>query len=135
MLSPGEASGDLHGAHAVPRPRARSPRACRLVGMGGERAWRRRAWSVHRGSRPRTAAVGGSEALGRVPALYRAYRALVRRLQAGAGPRVLVLIDFPEFNLRLARARAKRAGFRSSTSSRPSSGRGAGPRPADGAQA
>jgi len=54
------------------------------------------------------AAVGTSEALGRIPALYRAYRALGARLDAER-PRALVLIDFPEFNLRLAR-RARRAG-------------------------
>jgi lipid-A-disaccharide synthase len=54
------------------------------------------------------AAVGTSEAVGRVPALYRAYRAMGRRLLADR-PRALVLIDFPEFNLRLAR-RARRAG-------------------------
>jgi lipid-A-disaccharide synthase len=54
------------------------------------------------------AAVGTSEAIGRVPALYRAYRAMGRQLRADR-PRALVLIDFPEFNLRLAR-RARRAG-------------------------
>jgi lipid-A-disaccharide synthase len=54
------------------------------------------------------AAVGTSEALGRVPSLYRAYRLMGRRLR-DERPRALVLIDFPEFNLRLAR-RARRAG-------------------------
>jgi len=54
------------------------------------------------------AAVGTSEALGRIPALYRAYRAMVERVR-NERPRALVLIDFPEFNLRLAR-RAHRAG-------------------------
>jgi len=54
------------------------------------------------------AVVGTSEAVGRVPGLYRAYRALVRRLREDR-PRVLVVIDFPEFNMRLAR-QARRAG-------------------------
>ena len=48
------------------------------------------------------AVVGTSEALGRVPELYRAYRRLVRRLR-DERPHALVLIDFPEFNLFLAR--------------------------------
>ncbi len=48
------------------------------------------------------AAVGTSEALGRIPGLYRAYKTLVGRLREGR-PRALVLIDFPEFNLRLAK--------------------------------
>src|SRR6266511_2465871 len=54
------------------------------------------------------AVVGMSEAVGQIPRLYRAYRALVRRIYEER-PRALVLIDFPEFNLRLAR-QARRAG-------------------------
>jgi lipid-A-disaccharide synthase len=51
----------------------------------------------------RLAVVGGTEALGRLAALWRAYRVLRERLRARR-PRAVVLIDFPEFNLRLARA-------------------------------
>lgn len=54
------------------------------------------------------AVVGATEAMGRLPGLYRAYRALVRRLHEQR-PRALVLIDFPEFNMRLGR-QARRAG-------------------------
>jgi lipid-A-disaccharide synthase len=54
------------------------------------------------------AVVGTSEAIGRLPALYRAYRDLVSELRARR-PRALVLIDFPEFNMRLGR-QARRAG-------------------------
>jgi lipid-A-disaccharide synthase len=54
------------------------------------------------------AVVGTSEALGRIPGLYRTYRVLRSRLRSEP-PRVLVVIDFPEFNLRLAR-HARRAG-------------------------
>lgn len=46
--------------------------------------------------------VGGTEAFGRIPALWSAFSAL-RRLLQHRRPRVLVLIDFPEFNMRLAR--------------------------------
>ncbi len=53
------------------------------------------------------AVVGGSEALGQVPRLYRAYRELRAVLESADRPAVLVLIDFPEFNLRLARAARK----------------------------
>ena len=55
------------------------------------------------------AAMGTSEALGRVPGLYRAYKLLVGRLRE-ARPMAMVLIDFPEFNLRLAK-QARRAGI------------------------
>src|SRR5258705_248166 len=105
MLSAGEASGDLHGGTLCRALRAVEP-GVRLVGMGGGHM---RAAGMEVVVDPTAhAAVGTSEVLGRIPALYRAYRALGARLDAER-PRALVLIDFPEFNLRLAR-RARRAG-------------------------
>src|SRR3989441_13128868 len=55
------------------------------------------------------AVAGGTEALNRIPVFYRAYRRLRGALDGARRPRVLVVIDSPEFNLRLARA-ARRAG-------------------------
>ena len=105
MLSAGEASGDLHGGTLCRALRELDP-GLRLVGMGGPRM---AAAGMELVADPTAGAVVGmSEAVGRIPGLYRAYRALVRRLVAER-PRALVLIDFPEFNLRLAR-RARRAG-------------------------
>ena len=106
MLSAGEASGDLHGATMCRAIRDLDP-AIRLVGMGGSRM---AAAGVEILVDPTAqAAVGTSEALDRVPALVRAYKLLVRRLRE-ARPLAIVLIDFPEFNLRLAR-QARRAGI------------------------
>ena len=105
MLSAGEASGDLHGAVLCRALRELEP-GVRLVGMGG--AHMAAAGMDVIVDPTGQAAVGTSEALGRIPALYRAYRALGQRLRTER-PRALVLIDFPEFNLRLAR-RARRAG-------------------------
>ncbi len=105
MLSAGEASGDLHGATLCRALRELAPGA-RLVGMGGARMAEAGMEVV---ADPTShAVVGMSEAVGRIPGLYRAYRALVRRIYEER-PRALVLIDFPEFNLRLAR-QARRAG-------------------------
>lgn len=105
MLSAGEASGDLHGGMLCRALRDLSP-GLRLFGMGGGHM---AAAGMEVVVDPTGhAAVGTSEAVGRVPALYRAYRAMGHRLVADR-PRALVLIDFPEFNLRLAR-RARRAG-------------------------
>jgi lipid-A-disaccharide synthase len=53
------------------------------------------------------AIIGGTEAAAGVLPLYRAYRRLSRHLAGPDRPDVLVVIDFPEFNLRLAR-RARR---------------------------
>jgi len=106
MLSAGEASGDLHGATMCRALRALDP-GLRLIGMGGPRM---AAAGVEILVDPTAhAAMGTSEAIGRVPGLYRAYRLLVRRLRE-ARPMAMVLIDFPEFNLRLAR-QARRAGI------------------------
>jgi lipid-A-disaccharide synthase len=100
MLSAGEASGDLHGAALCRALRAHAPDA-RLYGMGGARmatAGMEVLEDVTAG-----AIIGGTEAAAGVVPLYRAYRRLRRHLEGGARPHVLVLIDFPEFNLRLAR--------------------------------
>ncbi len=106
MLVAGEASGDLHGAALCRNLRALAPEY-RLFGMGGARM--AAAGMDLLVDVTSAAVVGGSEALGRVPLLYRAYRRLRAALEGESRPRVLVLIDFPEFNLRLARA-ARRAG-------------------------
>ena len=120
MLSAGEASGDLHGGTLCRALRELAP-GLHLTGMGGGHM---AAAGMEVIVDPTgEATVGTSEALGRIPALYRAYRAMGSRLLADR-PRALVLIDFPEFNLRLARPRGAPA-CRWSTSSRPSSGRGA----------
>jgi lipid-A-disaccharide synthase len=48
------------------------------------------------------AAVGGTEALSRLPLLFKAFRICSVRLSQDR-PRALVLVDFPEFNMRLGR--------------------------------
>ncbi|HXJ79329.1 MAG TPA: lipid-A-disaccharide synthase [Candidatus Methylomirabilis sp.] len=105
MLSAGEASGDLHGSTLCRALQDLRP-GVRLCGMGGARM---KAAGMEMIADPTSRAVVGiNEALGRIPELYRAYRHLVRRLHAER-PHVLVLIDFPDFNLYLAR-QARRAG-------------------------
>lgn len=105
LLVAGEASGDLHAATLARALLDHAP-GLRLAGMGGARMAAagvrllRRVESV--------AVVGGTEVLGRLPALWRAFRALRRHLRE-ARPGVVVLVDFPEFNMRLARA-ARRLG-------------------------
>ena len=105
MLSAGEASGDLHGS-TLCRALADLRSDIRLSGMGGARM---AAAGMEVIADPTSRAVVGiNEALGRIPELYRAYRRLVKRLR-DERPHALVVIDFPEFNLRLAR-QARRAG-------------------------
>ena len=106
MLVAGEASGDLHGAALCQALRERAPGA-RLFGMGGARMAAAGMEVVE--DVTARAIVGGTEAAAAVLPLFRTYRRLRARLGGAERPHALVLIDFPEFNLRLARA-ARRCG-------------------------
>jgi lipid-A-disaccharide synthase len=105
MLVAGEASGDLHGA-TLARALATLAPERPLFGMGGGRMSGAGVELLE--DVTAAAVVGGSEAIGRLPRLWRAYRRLVAALEERR-PGALVVIDFPDFNLRLARA-AHRAG-------------------------
>jgi lipid-A-disaccharide synthase len=104
LVVAGEASGDLHGATLARALTTLAP-GLRIAGMGGARMAAAGVRLVQRAER--VTVVGGTEALGRFPALWTAFRALRRQLRYRR-PDVLVLIDFPEFNLRLARAARRR---------------------------
>jgi lipid-A-disaccharide synthase len=105
LLVAGEASGDLHGADLLTALRTRLPDV-EVFGLGGERL---RAAGMHTvADVGEVATVGVLEGVGRLRTLVRIYRALARQLREER-PDLCVLIDFPEFNLRLARV-AKRAG-------------------------
>lgn len=106
MLVAGEASGDLHGATLARALRALRP-GCRLVGMGGTGMAREGVELL--ADVTTAAAAGGTEAVRRVPLLLRAFRRLRAAVERSPRPAAIVLIDFPEFNLRLARV-ARRAG-------------------------
>jgi lipid-A-disaccharide synthase len=106
MVVAGEASGDLHGATLCRALRVLAPERP-LIGMGGERM--AAAGLTRLADVTATATVGATVPLGPAPALLRAWRRLRAELQSARPPAALVVIDFPEFNLRLARA-ARRAG-------------------------
>ncbi len=100
MIVAGEASGDLHGATLCQALKTLTPDV-RLFGMGGRRMADAGVDVLI--DVTGSAVVGGTEAVSRVPMLYRAYRRLRAALHHSR-PAAVVLIDFPEFNLRLARA-------------------------------
>jgi lipid-A-disaccharide synthase len=105
LLVAGEASGDLHGADFLAELRAQLPGVA-VFGIGGTRL--REAGMETVADAGEVATVGLTEGAGRLRTLVRAYRALAGRIRDDP-PDLCVLIDFPEFNLRLARV-AKRAG-------------------------
>jgi lipid-A-disaccharide synthase len=109
MIVAGEASGDRHGAALARALRRISPGVdVELFGSGGEEM---RAAGVDTLVDARDVAIIGipeiARALGR---LYRAYRTLLNAARTRR-PAVVVLIDWPDFNLRLAR-KLHREGFK-----------------------
>jgi lipid-A-disaccharide synthase len=98
LIVAGEASADLHGANVVAALRRMNP-AIKVRAMGGDHL--RRAGAEILVDSSRLAVVGITEVLGRLGDLIRAYRNLKRVVQNGETG-LLVLIDFPDFNLRLA---------------------------------
>ena len=99
MLVVGEASGDAHGAQLVDALHRRDA-ALKIYGVGGEQLNRRQFESLF--SVAKLTGMGLVELIGNAGNLWRAYSLLKRTLKQRR-PNLLVLIDFPEFNLRLAK--------------------------------
>jgi lipid-A-disaccharide synthase len=107
LISAGEASADRYGAAVMAEARRRDP-GVSFCGMGGP-AMAGEGLELLADARD-ASVMGFSAVLGRLPALRRAHAALRARLASGS-VRGAFLIDFPDFNLRLAAA-ARRAGVR-----------------------
>ncbi len=103
MLVVGEASGDLHGARLVKSLRQRDP-SIEIFGVAGECLKRERVRVIF--DVARLTGMGFAELIGNLKTLWQAYRFLQRVLKEQK-PNLLILIDFPEFNLRLARLAKK----------------------------
>lgn len=99
LISAGEASGDAHGARLVDALRAIAPRT-EFFGVGGQ-ALRAAGCRTVVDARD-VCVVGLAEVVSHLPRIYREFR----RLLAAADrerPDAAILIDFPDFNFRLAR--------------------------------
>jgi len=100
MIVAGEASGDAHAAELIAELRRRYPRL-RFFGCGGERM--AAAGCELLVSSSELAVMGLVEVVAHLPRLHRLWRRL-RRALLQRRPLGLVLVDFPDFNLRLAAA-------------------------------
>ncbi|MGH7806424.1 MAG: lipid-A-disaccharide synthase, partial [Candidatus Binatia bacterium] len=98
LLVAGEASGDAHAAEFVAEFRRLAPSAS-FRGVGGEGA--RSSGMETLVDMREVATMGLTEVASRGRAILRAYRRIRREIREGR-PDLLVLIDFPEFNLALA---------------------------------
>lgn len=99
MLVVGEASGDAHGAQLVEALHRRDA-TLKIYGVAGEQLQRTRFEMLF--SVAQLTGMGLVELVGNLGNLWRAYALLKRALQQRR-PSLLVLIDFPDFNLRLAK--------------------------------
>jgi lipid-A-disaccharide synthase len=95
----GEASGDMYGAE-VARSLFRKFPGCTIYGLGGQRM---RAVGVQlEGDISHTAVVGPFEVISYLGTLYGVFRRLAERVESEPLT-AAILIDFPDFNLRLAK--------------------------------
>ncbi len=99
LISAGEASGDMYGAEVVSAVRRRADSAD-IFGVGGDRM--REAGCDTVVNAHDIAVLGLAEVVGHLPLIYRKFRGLLRSIDSRR-PDVAVLIDFPDFNLRLAK--------------------------------
>jgi lipid-A-disaccharide synthase len=105
LIVAGEASGDTYGAE-VARSLFRKFSGCEIYGLGGQRM--RKAGVELEGDISKTAVIGPFEVVSSLGTLYRVFRRLADRVETEP-PTAAILIDFPDFNLRLAK-RVKAAG-------------------------
>jgi lipid-A-disaccharide synthase len=99
LMVAGEASGDVLGGDLLLALRARRP-GLRAFGMGGPRLTEAGLERLFDASE--ISVVGFTEVLPRLPRIWRVFRAL-HRAAALRRPALAVLVDAPDFNLRLAR--------------------------------
>jgi len=103
MIIAGEASGELHGAGVVAALKGRRPEID-ILGIGGDRMKRAGCELIYHIEQ--FSVMGITEVLGHLPFIGRALRRLDGVLNSRR-PDLLILIDYPDFNLRLARKARK----------------------------
>ncbi len=99
LVVAGEASGDLHGARLISELRRRVP-DLQVFGLGGDEM--RQAGLEPVAHSAEISVVGLTEVLKILPRAREIFAGLLREVDRRR-PGVAVLIDFPDFNLRLAR--------------------------------
>jgi lipid-A-disaccharide synthase len=99
MLVAGEVSGDLHGAHLIEAIQKIDP-GIEFFGVGGDGLEKRGMRLLHHVHS--LSVVGISEAFRKLRTALKTLREL-KEVMERERPDLLILIDYPEFNLRLAR--------------------------------
>lgn len=99
MIVAGEASGDLHGGNLLRAAADHSP-GLTFYGVGGARM--RAAGCELLFPAEDLAVMGLSEVIGHLPTIFRRFQQLKAELAGPQPPDLLLLIDYPGFNLKLA---------------------------------
>jgi lipid-A-disaccharide synthase len=100
LLVAGETSGDLHGAHLVEAIHQIDPEV-QLLGVGGEHLAQRGMKLLYHSQS--LSVVGLTEVLFKLRTILKTLKGLKESLNQEK-PNLIVLIDFPDFNLRLAKS-------------------------------
>ncbi|MBA3002958.1 MAG: lipid-A-disaccharide synthase [Desulfurivibrio sp.] len=106
MIVAGEASGDMHGARLIAALKEQAPEA-QVCGIGGPELTRQGVEILYDSSQ--LAVVGIVEVISHLSFIREALRILENRLKEQQ-PDLLILIDYPDFNLIMAK-KAKRLGI------------------------
>ncbi len=106
IIVAGEASGDMHGARLVEAMHKQLP-DLHFSGIGGKELTAAGVHMLYDASK--LAVVGITEVISHLGDILAARKALIRQMQE-VKPTLLILIDYPDFNLLLA-AKAKRFGI------------------------
>jgi lipid-A-disaccharide synthase len=104
LMVAGEVSGDLHGAHLMEAIHRIDPDV-HFFGIGGERLEKMGMKLLYHSSS--LSVVGITEVLLKMRAIMKALRGLKKSLDRER-PDLIILIDFPDFNLRLAKMAHRR---------------------------
>ena len=104
LLVAGEVSGDLHGSHLVEAIQRIEPEV-QFFGVGGEGLKRRGMKLLYPAHS--LSVVGVTEVFIKLPSILKALRRL-KNFLVKERPDLVILIDFPDFNLRLAKMAHRR---------------------------
>jgi len=107
LIVTGEASGDLHGANLIKAARKLDPELT-FCGVGGEKMAAAGCDILIPSSE--LSVMGLVEVVRHLPRIWRVFQQLKQLLFSSQAPDVVILIDSPDFNLRLAK-QAKKAGI------------------------
>ncbi|MBE0500721.1 MAG: lipid-A-disaccharide synthase [Desulfuromonadales bacterium] len=107
LIVAGEPSGDLHAANMIQAARVINP-GLSFFGVTGPKM--RAAGCETLLCYDEISVMGFVEVIGRLPAIRRAFKRVTAAFISEQRPDLLILVDFPGFNMRLARA-AKKAGI------------------------